>query len=142
MIDWTKILLSYVGQKALSHWSNCVKKLCSSCFSPTRSGLLASVVDAGKNIRLHDIQSWAVMAEDGDPAVIEREVKCFNSGVPVPEAEQAADNAAAAAGVSGVPGNDTISGFAWHPREESVLVSVMKSGRLSKCTGESRRLVF
>ena len=81
------------------------------------------------------------MAEDGDPAVIEREVKCFNSGVPIPEAEQAADHAAAA-GVSGVPGNDTISGFAWHPREESVLVSVMKSGRLSKCTGEPRRLVF
>ena len=101
-------------------------------FSPTRSGLLASVVEGGKNIRLHDIQSWAVMTEDGDPAVIEREVKCSNlqntenQALPMEVAQQS---------ISTNPEHDTISGFAWHPKQESVLVCVMNSGRLAKCAG-------
>ena len=105
-------------------------------FSPTRSGLLASVVEGGKNIRLHDIQSWAVMTEDGDPAVIEREVKCSNlqntenQALPMTLGSEVAQQS-----ISTNPEHDTISGFAWHPKQESVLVCVMNSGRLAKCAG-------
>ena len=83
------------------------ERVCKLSWSPTRSGLLASVTEKGTNVRLHDIQSWAVMTEDGDPAVIERDVNfCEN--------------------------NEDISSFAWHPDQGNVLVAVMKTGRLSK----------
>jgi len=112
-----------------------VQKIAKLSWSPTRSGLLASVVEGGKNIRLHDIQSWAVMTEDGDPAVIEREVKCSNlqntenQALPMEVAQQS---------ISTNPEHDTISGFAWHPKQESVLVCVMNSGRLAKCAVPER----
>jgi hypothetical protein len=28
-------------------------------------------------LTLHDVQSWAVMSEDGEPVVTERNVECF-----------------------------------------------------------------
>ena len=84
-----------------------------------------------KNQRV-SLQSWAVMSEDGDPAVIEREVKCFDLHNTDADHNVTALVPAAASHENAA---DTISGFAWHPKQESVLVSVMKSGRLSKCSG-------
>jgi hypothetical protein len=44
-------------------------------WSPTRSGLLCSLVEGSEHsLMLHDIQSWAVMTEDGEPAVTQRAV--------------------------------------------------------------------
>ena len=44
-------------------------------WSPTRSGLLCSLVkESTDTLTLHDIQSWAVMSEDGEPAVTQRVV--------------------------------------------------------------------
>ena len=43
---------------------------------PTRSGLLCSVMEKSSALTLHDVQSWAVMSEDGEPVVTERNVEC------------------------------------------------------------------
>ena len=44
-------------------------------WSPTRSGLLCSLVKGStETLMLHDIQSWAFMSEDGEPAVTQRAV--------------------------------------------------------------------
>ena len=41
-----------------------------------RSGLLCSLIKGSSDtLTLHDIQSWAVMTEDGEPAVTQRAVK-------------------------------------------------------------------
>ena len=44
-------------------------------WSPNRAGLLCSAVENSTKLTIHDIQSWPVMSELGEPAVTERNVK-------------------------------------------------------------------
>ena len=54
-------------------------------WSPTRSGLLCSLVKGSTDtLMLHDIQSWAVMSEDGEPAVTQRVVSVLPLEYPDP----------------------------------------------------------
>ena len=54
-------------------------------WSPTRSGLLCSLVkNSIDTLMLHDIQSWAVMSEDGEPAVTQRVVSVLPLEYPDP----------------------------------------------------------
>ena len=54
-------------------------------WSPTRSGLLCSLVkNSVDTLMLHDIQSWAVMSEDGEPAVTQRVVSVLPLEYPDP----------------------------------------------------------
>ena len=58
---------------------------------------------------LHDIQSWAVMTEDGEPAVTQRMVNVLPLEYPDPASfvEEDID----------IEGKDVITSFAWHPTE-------------------------
>ena len=66
---------------------------------PTRPGLLANSGKDSPSIMLHDIMSWAVGQEDGEPAVSNRSV-------------------APAREVGGV------GAFAWHPSRENTILAV------------------
>ena len=70
---------------------------------PTRPGLLANSGKDSPSIMLHDIMSWAVGQEDGEPAVSNRSV-------------------APAREVGGV------GAFAWHPSRENTILAVGVKG--------------
>ena len=74
---------------------------------------------------LHDIQSWAVMSEDGEPAVTQRVVNVSPLGFPDPIIANETE-------VEVVEGKDIITSFAWHPMEENLLIGCRKDGRLAE----------
>ena len=103
-------------------------------WSPTRSGLLCSVELGGSQLKLHDIQSWAVMSDGGDPAVTERYIPSYtpfhdstNRGSE--ETDQQDDFKRFSIGSdSGV--GDVISSFAWHPTQQHNLIAITRGGKL------------
>ena len=48
-------------------------------WSATRSGLLCSAEESGQFLNIHDIQSWAYLSEEGEPAVTERSVIAWHA---------------------------------------------------------------
>jgi len=94
-------------------------------WSPTRSGLLCSLTKGSTDtLTLHDIQSWAVMTEDGEPAVTQRAVNVLPLEYPDPVVSVEQDVE--------IDGKDIITSFAWHPSEENCLVASRKDGRLAE----------
>ena len=75
-------------------------------------------------LMLHDIQSWAVMTEDGEPAVTQRMVNVLPLEYPDPASfvEEDID----------IEGKDVITSFAWHPTEENCLVACRKNNHLAE----------
>ena len=73
MLKCNKKLYVFLGQMSL--WTGLIIDLFS-LRCPTRSGLLCSVMEKSAALTLHDVQSWAVMSEDGEPVVTERNVEC------------------------------------------------------------------
>ena len=51
------------------------RKIRHMAWCPNRGGLLCSSMMDSPHMTIHDIQSWAYMAEDGEPAVTERSIK-------------------------------------------------------------------
>ncbi|TRY68432.1 hypothetical protein TCAL_01366 [Tigriopus californicus] len=80
-------------------------------WSPTRAGLLCSAEEANPYLTLHDIQSWAFMIEDGEPAVTERQIQGWSE----------ADSP-----------DERYTSFAWHPTDESQILAVVGGEKLSK----------
>jgi len=80
---------------------------------PTRPGLLANAWSDSTTIQLHDIMSWAVGQEDGEPSVTDRIVEPpFDLG--------------------------NIGAFAWHPTQENTLLAVGGGGRFAEWTVSDR----
>ena len=97
-------------------------------WSPTRSGLLCSVELGGTQLKLHDIQSWAVMSDDGDPAVTERYIPSYspfsdpsnrvhNDGLDQDDFKRLSIGSDSGVG-------DVISSFAWHPTQQNNLIDL------------------
>lgn len=100
-------------------------------WSTTRSGLLASVIEGSEDsLVLHDIQSWAVMTEDGEPAVTQRTVNVIPLEHPDPTVPIAEDLE--------VSERDVITSFAWHPTLDNCLVACRRDGRLAECHAMER----
>ena len=94
-------------------------------WSPTRSGLLCSLVKGSTDtLTLHDIQSWAVMSEDGEPAVTQREVNILP--LEHPDIKCYVDEDLE------MEGRDIITSFAWHPKEENCMIACRKDNRLAE----------
>ena len=96
-------------------------------WSPTRSGLLCSITDNTSSLLLHDIQSWAVMSEDGEPAVTERSITLSSNNNSLNGEIISSENDDPDFKQQGM-----ISSFAWHPNIENNLVAITNAGRLSE----------
>ena len=62
--NFEKPIVTLTQPRKIRHMSWC----------PNRGGLLCSSMVNSPKMNIHDIQSWAYLAEDGDPAVTERNV--------------------------------------------------------------------
>ncbi|XP_040571344.1 GATOR2 complex protein MIOS [Lepeophtheirus salmonis] len=91
----------------ITHSQN--RKITKISWSPTRMGLLCSITDNADSLLLHDIQSWAVIMEDGEPAVTERKLLL----------EPSVDS-------------QVFTSFVWHPASENTLISTTNKGILKR----------
>ncbi len=101
------------------------RRISQMAWSPTRAGLLCSSMESSPQMTIHDIQSWVVMSEDGEPAVTERSIVGFDRS-----AGGAADAASATAAAASVLDSSFVS-FSWSPVDESAIVGVTQAGKLS-----------
>ncbi|CAB4065826.1 unnamed protein product [Lepeophtheirus salmonis] len=99
----------FLDCRIASHVDNQNRKITKISWSPTRMGLLCSITDNADSLLLHDIQSWAVIMEDGEPAVTERKLLL----------EPSVDS-------------QVFTSFVWHPASENTLISTTNKGILKR----------